>query len=145
MENCWRYNVVLTLYLPLIAILTITQSKGRELRPSEHGLPHQQTLATTKQNDPEMLSFFSAAAPNVPLPEARNTSDQSWWSTTVGGGGSGGGRGSGGGGDHVRRALLVASLVCGVTGVVLLVVAAYVYVFRFKKQKRSSSTPSSDK
>lgn len=72
----------------------------------------------------------------VALPKVKNSSDTSWW-RTVGGGGGGG---KGGGDDHVRHLLLVASLVCGVTGLGLLVSSAVIcYCFIRHKNKHSSS------
>lgn len=69
----------------------------------------------------------------VALPKVKNSSDTSWW-RTVGGGGKGGGD------DHVRHLLLVASLVCGVTGLGLLVSSAVIcYCFIRHKNKHSSS------
>ena len=44
-----------------------------------------------------------------------------------------------GGGDRVRTVVLVANVVCGVNGVVLLFVAASIKLFRFQQKKRLST------
>ncbi|XP_059668351.1 uncharacterized protein LOC132313551 [Cornus florida] len=144
MGYCWRCGVVMAVYLALIAVSIVTHSDGRELRPSNHGLAYQESPAAGK-NSPEMLSFFRGTTfpppQKVPLPEAKNMSDESWWrgSSAVGGGRRGEVR------DHVREALLVASLVCGIAGVALLVVAAFLFLFPFQKQRSSSSPSTADK
>ncbi|KAK2991246.1 hypothetical protein RJ640_018003 [Escallonia rubra] len=128
-------------YLQLLAIPTVRQTEGRELRPSDHGLTYQETPASsTTENSAELSSFFGrgATVSNVPLPEARNMSDPAWWSNGGGGGGGGGGRTRV---DHAKAVLLVASLVCGIAGVVLLAVAAFVFLFRFQKRKALVPTP----
>ncbi|XP_059666422.1 uncharacterized protein LOC132312176 [Cornus florida] len=136
MEYCRRYGVVIAVCLPLIAVSIIKHSDGREIRPSEHGLAYQNAPATGRKS-PEMLSFFggtrsAAASSNVTLPEARNTSGPSWWTDPIGGGRRGHG------GDRVKDALLVASVVCGITGVALLLVAAFLFLSHYRKQRTSS-------
>ncbi|XP_052179307.1 uncharacterized protein LOC127792770 [Diospyros lotus] len=139
MENWWRYAVVFALYLPLIAIFDVGPSQGRDLRPSEHGLDYQNN-ATTKS--PEMLSFFggkssSSVAPGSPFPEAKNaTDDESWWKDASVSGRGGGGRKR----NHVREALVAATVACGATGVALLVVAALLFAYRYQKQKSTGRT-----
>ena len=141
---------VTAIYMQLSIIMTITiiqHSKARELRPSDHGLDHQSLPPTGAKFPPDMKEFFGASNPatrntmspstGVALPKVKNSSDTSWW-RTVGGGGGGGGKG--GGDDHVRHLLLVASLVCGVTGLGLLVSSAVIcYCFIRHKNKHSSS------
>ncbi|PON54778.1 Transmembrane protein [Parasponia andersonii] len=134
----------------LIIIITTMagQSDGRELRPADHGLEYQESPPPGNKS-PEMESFFGGAGGNprpsssndVALPWAMNSNDTSWW-TSVGGGRGGGGGGGGDGGDHVRHVLVVASVVCGITGVALFVASAFIYLFRYKKQKSSSSSSS---
>ncbi|KAM7493912.1 hypothetical protein LguiB_028521 [Lonicera macranthoides] len=73
--------------------------------------------------------------------EARNMSDISSWPNNDSGGGR---RGDGGReGDHVSDVLLVASVACGATGVVLLIVTAFIFLIRNQKLngKVKSSTP----
>ncbi|KAK3004943.1 hypothetical protein RJ639_019765 [Escallonia herrerae] len=126
-------------YLPLLAIPTVRQTEGRELRPADHGLTYQETPTSSTENSAELSSFFGrgATVSNVPLPEARNMSDPAWWSNGRGGGGGGGRTRV----DHVKVVLLVASLVCGTAGVVLLAVAASVFLFRFQKRRALIPTP----
>ncbi|KAK3016134.1 hypothetical protein RJ639_007677 [Escallonia herrerae] len=125
-------------HLPLLAIPTVRQTEGRELRPSDHGLTYQETPTSSTENSAELSSFFGrgATVSNVPLPEARNMSDLVWRSN--GGGGRGGGRTRV---DHVKAVLVVASLVCGTAGVVLLAVAASVLLFWFQKRRALIPTP----
>ena len=132
----------------MIMIMMARESYGRELRPSDHGLEYQQSPPPGTKS-PEMVSFFEGSAGNSrpssssssfdALPRAMNSNDTSWW--TNGPIGGAGGRRNGGG-DHVRHVLVVASVVCGVTGVVLLVASAFIYLFRYKKQKSSSPSTS---
>jgi len=138
---------VTAIYMQLSIIMTITiiqHSKARELRPSDHGLAHQSLPPTGAKFPPYMKEFFGASNPatrntmspstGFALPKVKNSSDTSWWRTVGGGGGKGGGD------DHVRHLLLVASLVCGVTGLGLLVSSAVIcYCFIRHKNKHSSS------
>ncbi|XP_011096688.1 uncharacterized protein LOC105175794 [Sesamum indicum] len=126
------------LHYAVVAFLTLStilpQSAARDLRPSDHGLSYQQHSLPPAQNGDaqEMRSFFGTAtssSSSVQLPEAKNISD-TWWSAHAGGG-----RTRDVGGDHVRLGLLVASAVCGLTGVVLLGVSGVVFLFRLQKQK----------
>ncbi|XP_034896764.2 uncharacterized protein [Populus alba] len=131
--------------LSIIMMITIIQhSEARELRPSDHGLDHQSLPPTVAKFPPDMKEFFGASnsatrntmspSTGVALPKEKNSSDMSWWRTAGGGGGKGGGD------DHVRHLLLVASLVCGVTGLGLLVSSAVIcYCFVRHKNKYSSS------
>lgn len=114
------------------------ESSGRELRPSDHGLEYQESTPPAEKKSPGMKSFFGGGpspATNAALPWAMNSTEPSW---------------SGGGGkrDRVRQVLLVGSLVCGVTGVALLVASGLLYIFKYKKQKStpipSSSPPNND-
>lgn len=123
MENWWCWGIVVALYLPQIAIPIVD---GKELRPSDHGLTNEAEAPETAQADsPQMLSFFGGgfSSTTQPLPEARNFSDPSWSSRRVGGG------------DHVRKVLIVSSLVCGIVGIVLLVVAGFLFLHRFRNQR----------
>lgn len=111
----------------LIIFIFSVQSSGRELRPSDHGLTFQNTSAVTES--PDATSFFGGTKSEVPLPEAKNLTDVTWRRS------DGVRRESGG----VSKAWLVASLVCGVTGVALLSVAAFVFIFRFQMEAKQSS------
>ncbi|XP_060192449.1 uncharacterized protein LOC132621968 [Lycium barbarum] len=132
------HNVALT-FITLLLSITLFQSNARELRPAEHGLTNQNSStsssSTTTTNDvvPEMLSFFNGngqrnTKPPVALPIAENLTwingdrgEMSVHHTPK---------------DHVKQVLLISSLVCGATGLVLLVISVFVYVvFRFRKEK----------
>ncbi|XP_022140177.1 uncharacterized protein LOC111010910 [Momordica charantia] len=89
-----------------------------------------------------MKSFFrgnSWSSSEVALPKAMNTSvPPEWWTRSHHHGdrtGAAAGRG-----DHIRGALLVASLVCGIVGVSLLIASAFIYIFKFKKHRSSPSS-----
>ncbi|KAK3432616.1 hypothetical protein EUGRSUZ_D00126 [Eucalyptus grandis] len=121
----------------------VTQSESRELRPADHGLPSQDPPPAGAKPPPEMASFFgaspsSSSPPALPLPNATSSSDNEWWR---GGGGYGGGGGGGGSGrrDRVRGALLVASIVGGITGVALLFASGLVFLFKFRKERSAAA------
>ncbi|KAH6790158.1 hypothetical protein C2S51_005164 [Perilla frutescens var. frutescens] len=132
-------------YVIVVAVIAssalLCSSSGRDLRPSDHGLAYQESsspprpAATQDGETQEMRSFFGAT---VELPEAKNISD-TWVSAHAGGG-----RARDAGREHVRLGLVVASAVCGLTGVVLLAISGVVFLFRLRKQgpkvERSSST-----
>ncbi|KAG5620453.1 hypothetical protein H5410_005671 [Solanum commersonii] len=129
-----------SLLLIAIIIVSIFSPKlhGRELRPSEHGLPYQHSsYPTAKSTDPELHSFFAGTGEKTPssLPEARNLT---WWNNS----GDQVSRDSNRK-DHVREVLLVSSLVCGAAGVVLLAVSAVVFVVRLRRrnQRETSLSP----
>ncbi|XP_027085970.2 uncharacterized protein LOC113783182 [Coffea eugenioides] len=143
-QNYVVYPVICFLALNLTLSLLVMQSDGRYLRPSDHGLSYQDTAEPTKETDPEMLSFFNNGK-RVSLPEAKNL-------TT--GAGSAGGFSPGSDPaaaawwrnrekkrsrdihkNHVREILLISSLVCGLGGVVLLVVSAFLFILRYRKQR----------
>nr|GME07030.1 uncharacterized protein LOC109169242 [Ipomoea batatas] len=114
-RHCSNYAVV------LFVILVSLIADGRELRPSEHGLGNQDS---SSGNTSEMHTFFGGSPESSELPEARNFTASLC-------NGSGGGRsigGSSGDGkkkdDAIREALFVASMVGGLTGVVLVVASA---------------------
>ncbi|KAB5534482.1 hypothetical protein DKX38_017568 [Salix brachista] len=134
--------------LSIILLITIMQhSKARELRPSDHGLEYQSLPPTGAKLPPHMKHFFGASnsatrstmppSTGAALPKA-NSNDTSWWRAAGGGG-------KGGGGDHVKHLLLVASLVCGVAGLGLLVSSAFIcYHFIRHKTRPSSSSAAAD-
>ncbi|KAI3793863.1 hypothetical protein L1987_36486 [Smallanthus sonchifolius] len=131
MANRWRCGVLMTLYLSMIAISIVGLSDGKELRPSNHGLTDEAEAPETAQAmSPEMSSFFGAGS-TQPLPEARNYSDPSWSSGRVGGA------------DHVKKLLAVSSLVCGIAGIVLLVVVGFLFLRRYRNQR--STLPGNSK
>ncbi|KAL7142440.1 hypothetical protein ABFS83_08G123700 [Erythranthe nasuta] len=118
----FQYGVVVSALVTL-AIIT-SQSAGRDLRPSDHGLAYQENTSPPTQNGDG--SFFGSTTPSSPtLPEAQST----------GGGGGGGERSRDVRGDLTRMVLLVASAICGVAGVVLLVVSAVVFIVRRRKHR----------
>ncbi|KAK8618218.1 hypothetical protein V6N13_132219 [Hibiscus sabdariffa] len=118
----------LLLITTVIAVVLIGESRGRELRPSDHGLEYQ-SLPPTGLKSAEMKSFFGATSKSsskpstVALPKAMNSNDTWWW------------RGK----SHLRlrQVLLLGSLICGVTGVALLVASGIIYVLKI----RSSPPP----
>ncbi|XP_012075617.1 uncharacterized protein LOC105636851 [Jatropha curcas] len=129
-------------YFPVIAIMIMILggSKGRELRPSYHGLDYQSTPPSGEKLPPEVKEFFgSSSAPtsksssNVALPKAMNSNDTAWWNRVAGE--NGGSKG----GDRLRHVLLVASLACGVTGAALLVASAFIYFVKHKKRQTPPS------
>ena len=150
-------TVMIAIYGPLI-LMTMTMmnadhSESHELRPSDHGLEYQTNTPSSsdsgKSPPPEMMSFFgnsSSTSSDVAMPKALNSNsnssssspddDTSWWNNA--------GRGGGGKSkDHVRDVLLVGSIACGLTGVVLLVASALLYVFKFRKQRSPPPPPPS--
>ncbi|KAI4306328.1 hypothetical protein L6164_029615 [Bauhinia variegata] len=125
-----------------IVVLTFSVESGaRDLRPSDHGLEFQ-TLPPTELNyPPEMKSFFNGKnswpTSDVALPRPANSSDSSppsWWRTA----------GSGRGEDHAKTVLMVASLVCGITGVIILVASGLLYLFKNRKHKLNESSRDDD-
>lgn len=125
------YDHVLGICLPfIIAVLLAGKLEGRDVRPSDHGLIYQPATSGGGKS-PQMMAFFGASrSPEVALPEAKNSSDTtSWWA----------GEQRRKGHDHVKSVLLVASLACGITGVALFLVSAFLYVFQFRKQSSSST------
>ncbi|OIT22569.1 PREDICTED: uncharacterized protein LOC109217423 [Nicotiana attenuata] len=136
-------NMQTAVVLLLLFTISILSSKphGRELRPSEHGLPYQQSsnIPTAKADDPQLHSFFAGAGgkspPSSALPEARNLT---WWNNT-GNNGDEMSRDSNRK-DHVREVLLVSSLVCGAAGVVLLAVSGFVFVVRLRKKRQRETS-----
>ncbi|PIN07337.1 hypothetical protein CDL12_20106 [Handroanthus impetiginosus] len=127
-----QYGVVF--FVALSAILG--HSGGRDLRPSDHGLAYQEdSLPPAQKGDAqEMRSFFGSTTPSsssVQLPEAKNISD-TWWSAHAEGRSRDIGR------DHVRLGLLVASAICGLTGIILLAVSGVVFLFRLQKRNKEA-------
>ncbi|KAK7412816.1 hypothetical protein VNO78_04468 [Psophocarpus tetragonolobus] len=109
----------------LIAISVLiagTSSAARDLRPSEHGLMFQASPAAN--SSAEMKSFFStgqtSSSSDAPLRNGTGSLAPAWWGV------------SSGGRSHVGRVLMTASLVCGITGGVLLVASALLYLFRHR-------------
>lgn len=132
---------LIAIFAPLIFTTINGESESHELRPSDHGLEYQKSAAGGEERSaPEMRSFFGGSSPtstssNVAMPkpmDSNSTDDRSWWS-----------KNSGHSNDHVREALLVASVACGVTGVALLLASALIYVFKFRGQRSAVVPPSS--
>ncbi|GER24655.1 1-deoxy-D-xylulose 5-phosphate reductoisomerase [Striga asiatica] len=119
----------------VVSLVALAAVLGRDLRPSDHGLAYQEASPLPPPEDGderEMRSFFGGtASPSVELPEAKNISD-TWWSER---GGSGAGAARDAGRDRVRLGLVVASGVCGLTGVLLMVVSGVVFMSRLHKKK----------
>ncbi|XP_010054220.2 uncharacterized protein LOC104442492 [Eucalyptus grandis] len=121
----------------------VTQSESRELRPSDHGLQFQDPPPAGEKLPQEMASFFggsplspSSSNPSVlPLLNGTNSSDDPWWR----GAGYGGGEGGRGRREHVRGVLLVASIVCRITGATLLFGSGLVFLLKFRKQRSAGA------
>ncbi|XP_054779290.1 uncharacterized protein LOC129287149 [Prosopis cineraria] len=126
----------------IIGLMFAGESIGKDLRPSEHGLEFQNSPSAWLNYSSEMRSFFnSSQASNssdiMTMPKPTNSSDSSrssWWSNT-----------DGGERNHVRNALVVASLVCGVTGVILLVATGLLFLSKHRKHKHEVNESCSDK
>ncbi|KAG2261065.1 hypothetical protein Bca4012_014156 [Brassica carinata] len=112
------------------------KSLSQGLRPSDHGLQYQFSSPPTESHSlsppGKMMSFFgdSHSPPPQLLPKASEADgdDDSWWRD-----------GAESRRDHVlRHVFLAASIICGVSGVALLVVFALVYFFRYRIQKPSN-------
>ncbi|KAF8096945.1 hypothetical protein N665_0298s0015 [Sinapis alba] len=108
------------------------------LRPSDHGLQYQSSSPPTESHSPpdKMMSFFgdshSSPPPSQLLPKATDTEggddDDTWWRD-----------GAANRREHVmRHVFLAASIICGVSGVALLVVFTLVYFFRYRNQNPSN-------
>ncbi|GJS10714.1 hypothetical protein Tco_1426041 [Tanacetum coccineum] len=103
----------------------MTPSHCKELRPSTHGLPN------TTAEPPQMSTFFGNGS-SQPLPEATasNYTDPTWSTSR-----------HVEGGDHVKKVLIVSSLVCGVAGVgLLVVVAGFVFLRRYTTNQQLPSS-----
>ncbi|MED6135059.1 hypothetical protein PIB30_042745 [Stylosanthes scabra] len=125
---------------------------SRDLRPSDHGLLYQSSPPT---NSTTMRSFFngdgsSSASSSSSSSSSSSDSDESsfpeatnftaslpppWWSPAPK---------SSGGGRRLGGALVVASLVCGVTGVALLVATGLVYLFKHRRRSKLNESFRSD-
>ncbi|XP_010434135.1 PREDICTED: uncharacterized protein LOC104718152 isoform X2 [Camelina sativa] len=138
---------IFTFAITLLFIFAGNSLAG-ELRPSDHGLQYQSSSPPTESNSPpdKMNSFFgdSHSSSSSPPPShsqllpkataADGGDDDSWWRD-----------GAGNRRDHVmRHVFLAASIICGVSGVALLVVFTLVYFFRYRKHNNSSDLPSYD-
>lgn len=122
-----------------IIFISVHNSHGRYLRPSDHGLAYQNTSYSPRKDVPKMVSFFKGGraatsfVPTTPLPEASHSSNNDptvmWWRKN---------RKSreDSGKDHLRQVLLLTSLLCGLAGVVLLVVSAFVFIYRYRNRKQ---------
>ncbi|KAL1201788.1 hypothetical protein V5N11_006327 [Cardamine amara subsp. amara] len=113
----------------------VGKSLAEGLRPSDHGLQYQSSSPPTESHSPpgKMTSFFGDSHSPPPshsqlLPKATAADDDSWWRD-----------GAQNRRDHVmRHVFLAASIICGVSGVALLVVFTLVYFFRYRKQNLST-------
>ncbi|CAH8388483.1 unnamed protein product [Eruca vesicaria subsp. sativa] len=129
--NRIRSASLFTFTVSFIFIFALAQG----LRPSDHGLQYQFSSPPTESHSPpeKMMSFFgdSHSPPPQLLPkasEADGEDDDSWWRD-----------GAENRRDHVmRHVFLAASIICGVSGVALLVVFTLVYFFRYRKQDPSN-------
>ncbi|KAK7246144.1 hypothetical protein RIF29_41004 [Crotalaria pallida] len=123
-----------SLFTATVIIITLTVTAARDLRPSNHGLIFQNSSLTPA--NPPMKSFFNSSHTttssdsDMPFPNSASSTESlppAWR------------RAGGGGGRHWGRVLIVASLVCGVTGVTLLVATGILYLFIRNKRKRRNN------
>ncbi|XP_010245694.1 PREDICTED: uncharacterized protein LOC104589173 [Nelumbo nucifera] len=130
-------GVLLAILLPMIWIWVMGLTECREIRPSGHGLTYQTT--PTETETPEMKSFFGSSYSDdvVEKPEARNATDP-WW-RVAGVGAPMRLRAEGKSHEHMRNALLIASVVCAVLGVSLLTAAAFLYFTQFRGRPSMSN------
>ncbi|EPS70997.1 hypothetical protein M569_03768, partial [Genlisea aurea] len=104
-----------------------------DLRPSEHGLEYQDLSFPPPDTlgGQQLLAFFGTSLPAVELPEAKNISD-SLTSPDKTNEISRAAAAAAAAGRHVRSGLLLASAICGLTGVLLLAVSGVVYLLRLR-------------
>lgn len=128
---------------------------ARELRPSNHGLACQRSPPVDQEFSPEMLTFFGTRSPPLPQPssasaphppsvaltQAMNSSDAALWSQQEESWPSLPSPSSRSSGRVMKEGLLIAGLVCGITGVTLL--AASAVIFLFYTSGKPSTPPSS--
>ncbi|XP_045804859.1 proline-rich receptor-like protein kinase PERK4 [Trifolium pratense] len=119
----------------IITVILAGASTGRDLRPSDHGLSFQ---SPPPANSPtEMRSFFNSNNNS----SNSSSSDNSPWGITdsippaIQ-------RTTGNGGGRLGKALVWGSLVCGITGGVLLVVSIFIYLFNKKRRRNSEQNDS---
>lgn len=116
-------------------VIFVGNSLAEGLRPSDHGLQYQSSSPPAESQSPpgKMKSFFGDSHSPPPsnsqlLPKATAADDDSWWRD-----------GAKNRRDHVmRHVFLAASIICGVSGVALLVVFTLIYFFRFRNQNLSN-------
>lgn len=123
----------LVLYFLFACGLLIHSAAADQLRPSDHGLEHQLTPPAGENSSLAMMSFFGASSlesPRPPIGMNYSTDDGSWLRS---------GR-SEGVKNRLREILLVASLVCGVSGVALLLTSAMLFLIKLRRGRRSEST-----
>ncbi|KAG6419385.1 hypothetical protein SASPL_121605 [Salvia splendens] len=136
-------NKILLQFVAAVALSALLgRSAARDLRPSDHGLEFQESSSSPPPRDggaeeqQEMMAFFgeTTSSATVQLPEAKNISD-TWLGARAGERARDESRR-----DHVRLGLLVATAVCGLTGVALLAISGAVFIFRLRKTDRNSSS-----
>ncbi|KAI9122528.1 hypothetical protein K1719_006368 [Acacia pycnantha] len=115
----------------IIGLMFSEESTAKDLRPSEHGLEFQNSPSVWLNYSSGMRSFFNSSQVSnssdiMTMPKASNSSDSSqsaWWSSSTDSGGR----------SHVRQALVIVTLVCGVTGVILLVATGLIFLSKHRK------------
>jgi hypothetical protein len=123
----------------MITVILAGGSAGRDLRPSNHGLSFQ---SPPPANSPtEMRSFFNSNNNNSSNSSSSSFDNSPWGITdsippeirrTT----------SNNGGGRLGKALVWASLVCGITGGVLLVVSILIYLFNRKRKRNLAQNDS---
>ncbi|KNA18258.1 hypothetical protein SOVF_072560 [Spinacia oleracea] len=121
--------------ITLLILLVIVVGESRELRPSEHGLPFQ----NLPEKSPDMVVFFGDQdSPPEKKPPAivgsmnETASSDTWW------------RESPGKRKEIKlsKALMIATVVCGCIGVVLLLAAAFLFALNFYRRISEASSAS---
>ncbi|XP_047308943.1 uncharacterized protein LOC124912376 [Impatiens glandulifera] len=138
MENHYYRSVVfIAVFFTALVMSSIPSAETRDLRPTEHGLDFQSNITEV----PKMQAFFdgnknTTSAPKIPIPEAKDPSDEEWWRKVTSESKGPSDRRK----DRVRKALMVATLVCGTAGVALLAVAAFLFIVQSRRQKYAKPT-----
>ncbi|CAK8531129.1 unnamed protein product [Lathyrus sativus] len=114
----------------IITIILAGSSAGRDLRPSDHGLGYQSSPPAN--SPPDMRSFF-----NSNNSSSDSSSDAFNWNATDSAPPALP-RSTGNGRRRLGKALVIGSLLCGVTGVTLLVVSCLLCVFGCLRVRRNS-------
>ncbi|KAK4254741.1 hypothetical protein QN277_010077 [Acacia crassicarpa] len=121
----------------IIGLMFAGESTAKELRPSEHGLEFQNSPSAWLNYSSGMRSFFNSSQVSnssdiMTMPKASNSSDSSpsaWWSSSTDSGER----------SRLRPALVIASLVCGVTGVILLVATGLIFLSKHRKHNSNKA------
>ncbi|CAH2034527.1 unnamed protein product [Thlaspi arvense] len=121
---------LISIMILLIILESTTTIYARELRPSDHGL---EDYYDPGESSSEMTSFFGPPSSN----ELTSTSSPS--GSTLPSAVKSPMKSSKGRNDHVMtHVLVIGSLVCGLSGVALMVASALIYFLGYPKLQNSS-------